>query len=60
MRLLLIVQYDEGFSSIRSVALRRRENVKHRPNDAPHHPEATAHSKSNRSLVFRRLGVEAR
>ena len=49
------IQSDEGSSSIRSVTSRRVENQQQRPNDAPHHPEATA-----RSSVFRRLGAEAR
>ena len=48
------IQSDEGSSSTRSVTSRRVENQQQRPNDAPHHPEATAHS-----LVLRRLGIEA-
>ena len=39
---------------------RRRENVKHRPNDVVHHLEATALLESNRFAVFRHLGTEAR
>ena len=30
------------------------------PNDDVHHPEATLHSKSNRSSVFRSLSAKAR
>ena len=59
-KLLSLVQSDEGSSSIRSVTSRRHENVKQRPNDVVHHPEATVHLKSNYSSVFRRLGAEAR
>ena len=55
MRLQPTIQSDEGSSSTRSVTSRRVENQQQKPNDAPHHPEATA-----RSSVFRRLGAEAR
>ena len=52
------MQSDEGSSSTRSVTLRKRENVKNRPNDAPHHSEVAA--QSQRSSVFRRLGAAIR
>ena len=60
MKPLSPVQSAEGSSSTRSVMSRRRDTIKQRSNDAPHHPEATAFSKSIRSSVFRRIGAEAR
>ena len=47
-------------SSTCLVTLKRRDDKQQKPNDAQHHPEATALSRLNRTSVFQQLGAKIR